>query len=58
LRDWLDSGGRKITWLADAIPVNRSHLHQWLNGRHMPREVYRRRIEEITDGAVLPEDWE
>lgn len=57
LRDWLKSGGRKVSWLADTIPVNRSHLHQWLNGNHTPRDVYRHRIAEITGGSVSVDGW-
>lgn len=57
LKDWIKSEGRKVTWLADTIPVNRSHLHQWLNGTYIPREVYRIRIAEITKGAVPVSGW-
>tara|TARA_R110000744_G_C19016694_1_gene523690 strand:- start:328 stop:534 length:207 start_codon:yes stop_codon:yes gene_type:complete len=58
LNEWLKDGGRKVSWLASAIPVNRSHLHQWLNGNHTPREVYRHRIAEITGGAVHVSGWD
>ena len=57
LKTWLKDEGRKVTWLAQTIPVNRSHLHQWLNGKHTPRYVYRHRIASITGGAVDVSGW-
>jgi hypothetical protein len=57
LRAWIDGTGRKIRWLASEIPVDRSHLHQWLNGTYTPRRVYRIRIAEVTGGAVPVDSW-
>ena len=57
LRDWIKREGRKVKWLAETIPVNRSHLHQWLNEKHTPRMVYRLRIAEITGGDVPAWSW-
>ena len=57
LRDWIAKTGRKATWVASEIPVNRSHLHQWLNGKYTPRDVYRIRIFEVTGGAVPVDSW-
>lgn len=58
LRKWVDDTGRKVAWVAAQVPVNRSHVHQWLNGKHTPRAVYRIRIEDLTDGAVPRHSWE
>ena len=58
LRDWIAKTGRKASWVASQIPVNRSHLHQWLNGKHTPRDVYRIRISEVTGGAVPVDSWD
>ena len=52
LNEWLTDTGRKITWFASVVPANRSLVHQWLNGKHHPRAIYRNRIDDITGGAV------
>lgn len=57
LKKWLEDTGRKANWAASAVPINRSHFHQWLNGTYTPRAVYRIRIAEITGGAVPAESW-
>jgi predicted GIY-YIG superfamily endonuclease len=57
LRKWMEKEGRFTKWLAETIPVNRSHLHQWLNEKHTPRMVYRLRIAEITGGDVPAWSW-
>lgn len=58
LRKWVSDTGRKISWLSKTIPANRSLVHQWLNGNHIPREIYRNRIEAVTEGAVPSGSWE
>ena len=62
LRNWITREGRKVSWLANRIPVDRATLSQWLSGRRLPREVYRARLAEITGlpiaGAELWPDRE
>jgi len=58
LRQWIDGTGRKVAWVAKAIPANRSLVHQWLNGNHTPRQIYRHRIEAVTGGAVPVDSWD
>lgn len=58
LRNWVSDTGRKISWLAKTIPANRSLVHQWLNGTHVPRAIYRNRIEAVTEGVVPADSWE
>lgn len=57
LRKWLNDGGRKVGWLAKSIPANRSTVHQWLNGNQVPKLLYRKALQEVTDGAIKVEDW-
>ena len=58
LKQWVAGTGRKVSWVAEVIPANRSLVHQWLNGKHIPRAGYRHRIEAVTEGAVPVSSWD
>jgi hypothetical protein len=52
---WLEAEGRKLTWLAKQIPVNRTTLWVWLTGGTVPTLEHRRKLEEVTGLPVAHE---
>lgn len=56
IRNWADSGGRKLGWLALNVPVNPSTMSRWMTGRAIPSAVYRNRIADITGIKELREE--
>jgi len=59
IRDWLESEGRKVAWLAKQVPADRATVSQWLNSRRTPLPPARRRLTEITGLDVdAKETWE
>ena len=48
LKAWVQREGRKLSWLAQQVPVGSSHLSRWMQGHVVPREIYRVRLAEIT----------
>jgi hypothetical protein len=53
---WLEAEGRKLTWLAAQVPVNRTTLWVWLTGSTVPKLEHRRRLEQVTGLPVAKED--
>lgn len=56
IKQWLTDEGRKATWLAKKVPVDRATLSLWINGRQVPREIYRARLKELTGLDVVAQD--
>lgn len=56
LRDFLQSKGMKINFLAAEIGVNQSLVCAWLNGAVVPTLKHIVKIEEITKGKVRARD--
>ena len=55
IRDWASAEGRKLSWLAEQVPVGQSDLSRWLNGHVIPRRIFRARLAEITGLDVADE---
>jgi len=56
---WLDDEGRKLSWLAKQIPVNRTTLWVWMTGTNVPTLEHRRKLAEVTGLPVAKEEaWE
>jgi hypothetical protein len=55
IREWVRAEGRKLSWLAEQVPVHAGDLSRWLNGKQMPRAVYRVRLTDITGINVKDE---
>jgi len=60
IKAWAAREGRKITWLAASVPMDRSHLSSCMAGRYVPREVYRNRIAAVVgdNGLCDKGAWE
>ena len=52
---WLDGEGRKKSWLASKVGVDRTTLSQWLAGSYRPSEQNRIKVYEIC--GVHPDAW-
>ena len=44
LKQILESEGRKLTWLADQVGVQKSDVWRWVHGLHRPVEATQQRI--------------
>ncbi len=55
--DWFKSQGIKKSWFAQQLGVDSASISRWLSGKVKPHNAVRKRIEELTDGAVPMEDW-
>jgi hypothetical protein len=55
IKEWAAQEGRKLSWLADQVPVGQSDLSRWLNRKATPRRIYRARLAEIT-GLQVTDD--
>lgn len=53
---WLKAEGRKLTWLAKQIPVNRTTLWVWMTGATVPKLEHRRKLEQVTGLSVAKEE--
>ena len=58
LKEWIESEGRKVDWLAGQLECRASTIWRWTTGRSKPSLHYRRAIEIVTDGAVPVSVWE
>lgn len=58
LREWMSLPGcpHTPTSFAAAVGVERSTVHEWLNGKHRPHRANARRVEAATGGAVTYTD--
>ena len=55
IRKWADSGGRKMGWIASALPVNQSTFSRWMMGHAIPSAVYRNRLADVTGIEIARE---
>jgi hypothetical protein len=53
--EWLAADGRKLSWLAKQIPVNRTTLWVWMNSATIPKLEHRRRLQDVTGLPVAHE---
>lgn len=54
---WFRARGVRKNWFAETIGVHNSSLSRWLSGDVTPHLAVRKRIEEMTDGAVKADAW-
>jgi hypothetical protein len=52
---WLEAEGRKASWLARQVPVNRTTLWVWMTGANVPTLPHRKRLQEVTGLPVADE---
>ena len=57
LKEWIESEGRRVDWLAGELECRPSTIWRWTTGRSKPSLHFRRSIERITDGAVPLSAW-
>ena len=55
--DWFKSQGIRKNWFAQQLGVDSASISRWLSGKVKPHSAVRKRIEELTDGAVPMEAW-
>lgn len=55
--DWFKQNGIRKNWFADQIGVDNSSVSRWLSGSVTPHRSVRKRIEQMTDGAVPMDSW-
>jgi len=55
--DWFQSNGVRKNWFAEQVGVDSASISRWLSGKVRPHKAVRKRIEELTDGAVPMESW-
>jgi transcriptional regulator with XRE-family HTH domain len=55
--DWFKSQGIRKNWFAQQLGVDNASISRWLSGKVKPHNAVRKRIEELTDGAVPMEAW-
>jgi len=53
---WLKSQGRKASWLAKQVPVNRTTLWVWMVGANVPKFEHRKKLAEVTGLPVANEE--
>ena len=56
IRLWAMREGRKLSWVAGQIPANQGDLSRWLNGKCVPRRIFRIRLAEVTGLDVAAEE--
>lgn len=57
LLKWMSLHGHTQVSFARQLGVTQSGLSRWLNGPTIPRWPHLRRIHNVTDGFVCPDDW-
>jgi len=55
IKAWAQSEGRKLQWIAEQVPVGKSDLSRWVNGKAVPRRIFRARLAEITGLEIADE---
>lgn len=55
---WFEENGIRKNWFAKRIGVDNATITRWLTGAVRPQRVARKRVEELTDGAVAMDGWE
>jgi ribosome-binding protein aMBF1 (putative translation factor) len=54
---YVQENGIKKAWLADKIGVSNTSFSRWMSGKWKPSRMARKRIEDITGGAVPENSW-
>jgi len=54
---WFKETGKKKQWFAKELGVNGASISRWLSGEVRPHNAVRKRIEQLTDGAVPMDAW-
>jgi len=57
-KQWFKDSGYRKGWFADQIGVDAASISRWLGGHTRPQRAVRKRIEQLTDGAVPMEGWD
>lgn len=55
---WFKENGIRKGWFADQLGVDGASISRWLSGSTRPHRAVRKRIEELTSGAVTMDDWQ
>jgi hypothetical protein len=56
--EWFQKNGIRKNWFAEQIGVDSVSISRWLSGSVRPHRPVRKRIEELTDGAVPMDGWQ
>ena len=56
--DWFRSNGIRKNFFAAQMGVDSASISRWLSGKVKPHRAVRKRIEELTNGAVPMESWQ
>ena len=54
---WFKENGIRKNWFAERLGVDNASISRWLSGAVKPSRPTRKRIEELTDGAVPMDSW-
>jgi hypothetical protein len=55
---WFKEKGIRKNWFADQLGVDSASISRWLAGSVRPHRAVRKRIDELTGGAVPIETWQ
>lgn len=58
IKSYVQQHGIKKSWLANKIGVTNASFSRWMSGNFKPSRMARKRIEDITSGAVPETSWE
>ena len=56
--EWFKHQGIKKGWFAEQLGVDGASISRWLSGKVKPHRAVRKRIDELTGGAVPIETWQ
>ncbi len=57
LAEWMDDRGLRGTWVAEKLGVTPQTLSQYRTGKRRPSADAMKRIHDLTEGAVQPNDF-
>lgn len=56
--EWFKENGIRKNWFAEQLGVDSVSISRWLSGAVRPHRPVRKRIDELTGGAVPMGSWE
>ena len=56
LREWLFKQRMSIKYFSDTLQVDRSYVHKWMMGKHVPSDDLMMKIRELTLDEVHEKD--
>lgn len=57
IKEYLFSIGKSQQWLAEQVGAGQDMVSNWANGKVTPGMPYLRKLADLSDGAITPEDF-